>query len=187
MLKCCFGSVSRSEVSCPPILSSCRTTEWTSSWGSSGTTPAWPTASIPTTRWIWTRPCWTPSGSRICSLLMRRAPTSTRSPRTTSCCASPKMATCCTAYGKQKARSQVQSSDRLFHRSHWNGDFMKVWAWKTSGKFCRLWVQATFPFPWQPVGWALRNKHGCELVWIDSNPRERTTWIAINITWGSVD
>lgn len=80
----------------PPL----RTTEWTSSWDSSGTTLGWPTASTPTTRWTSTPPCWTPSGNPTCSLPTRRGPTSTRSPPTTSCCASLKTATCSTAYGE---------------------------------------------------------------------------------------
>lgn len=77
-----------------------RTTEWTSSWDSSGTTLGWPTASTPTTRWTLTPLCWTPSGNLTCSSLTRRAPTSTRSPPTTSCYASLKTATCSTAYGE---------------------------------------------------------------------------------------
>ena len=85
----------------PPPRLFLRTTEWTSSWGSSGTTPGWRTASTPTTRWTSTPLCWTPSGNPICSLPTRRGPTSTRSPPTTSCCASPRTATCSTAYGER--------------------------------------------------------------------------------------
>ena len=81
-------------------LSPLRTTEWTSSCDSSGTTLGWPTASTPTTRWTSTPLCWTPSGSLTCSSPTRRGPTSTRSPPTTSCYAYLKTATCCTAYGE---------------------------------------------------------------------------------------
>lgn len=84
----------------PYFVSLLRTTEWTSSWDSSGTTLGWPTASTPTTRWTLTPLCWTPSGNLTCSSLTRRAPTSTRSPLTTSCYASLKTATCSTAYGE---------------------------------------------------------------------------------------
>ena len=95
--RCSSLSVSLTHLSFVSLL---RTTEWTSSWDSSGTTLGWPTASTPTTRWILTPLCWTPSGNLTCSSLTRRAPTSTRSPLTTSCYASLKTATCSTAYGE---------------------------------------------------------------------------------------
>ncbi|XP_061832695.1 glycine receptor, alpha 4a isoform X3 [Nerophis lumbriciformis] len=73
------------------------TTGSTSSCDKTGTTPVWHTANTQTTRWIWIRPCWTPSGNPICFSPTRRGPISTRSPLTTSYYGSSKTAAFCTA------------------------------------------------------------------------------------------
>lgn len=78
----------------------CRTTVWTSSSASSGTTPGSPTPSTQTTLWTWTRLCWTLYGNLIFSLPMRRGPTFTKWPLTTSCSGYLRTGMCCIPYGK---------------------------------------------------------------------------------------
>lgn len=89
----------------------CRTIGSTSSCGSSGTTPGWPTTNTRMTLWTWTHPCWIPSGNLTCSLPMRRGPTSTRSPRTTNCCGSPGTGMSSTASGGFRTGSPLPSSE----------------------------------------------------------------------------
>lgn len=89
----------------------CRTIGSTSSCGSSGTTPGWPTTSTRTTLWTWTRPCWIPSGNLTCSLPTRRGRTSMRSPLTTNCCGSPGTGTSSTASGGFHTAPSPPSSD----------------------------------------------------------------------------
>lgn len=79
-----------------------RTTGLTYFYGRNGMTLAWLTANTPTTRWIWIRPCWTPSGNPTCSLPTKREPISTRSPQTTSCWGFSKMAASCIASGDHR-------------------------------------------------------------------------------------
>ncbi|KAG7517227.1 glycine receptor subunit alpha-4-like isoform X2 [Solea senegalensis] len=54
--------------------------------GKNGTTLVWRIGNTRTIPLIWIHPCWTPSGSPICSLRTRKEPISTRSPLITSCC-----------------------------------------------------------------------------------------------------
>lgn len=62
-------------------------------------THGWLIKSIQMIPWIWTHPCWTPSGNQTCSSPMRKVPTFTRSPRTTNCWGFSRMEMCCIASG----------------------------------------------------------------------------------------
>lgn len=87
----------------------CRTTVWTSSSASSGTTPGSPTPSTLMTLWTWTRLCWTLYGNRIFFLPTRKGLTFMKWPQTTNCSGYLRMATCCTPSGKSaKLKVQLQ-------------------------------------------------------------------------------
>lgn len=78
----------------------CRTTEWIFFWDNSGMIHGWHIASTLMILWTWTHRCWTPFGNQICSLPMRRGPTSMMLPRTTNYFVFQKMAKYSTVSGK---------------------------------------------------------------------------------------